>query len=928
MIRIGLRDARGHFGRFVMSIVAIALGVAFVVGSFCFRQMLDNQVSEMMATNADHDVYVRGSEKVSSTGSAAAATSTTGSSDSYNAIDSDLVTTIRKVAGVASASATGSLSGVVLVDHQGDAVSTMGSPTVAIAMGSSKPWRSAHFTSGHEPSGDDEIALHSYAAEKSGLSVGDTTTVVFSDGPRTMRVVGVFSTDSTQAGAIILGISPSLLRHYQSLTSTTSTTTSSIGVYGSLSTPLDAAAQQRLADRINAALPAGSKAHAITGDEMRDESTKTTQEQLGFVQPLILIFAVIALFVGSFIIANTFSMIVRESMRGYALLRSIGASPAQVFSTVIVQALALGVVGSGIGIGLGWGMVRLIVVGLSHAGLPLSGSADPTPGDMAIGFLVGLVVSVIGAALPARRAAFAPPIQAMNETVNPERPVRMRGVLGTAMIVLGAASWTFTVALAEADGDGPTPWGAVNSMSTGWPLGVGAALVILGVIVVGPALVTPAGMALGWLPSRIFRVTGALATRNLSRSRRRTSNTAAALFVGIAIVSCLAVIASSAKTSVSSLIDTGLKADFALNTATYGRIPDGAIKAVEKTKGVGSVTTASVATGVTFGDRSTSASTTVLVARSTLFTKAFAATATAGDPRTALDEGQLVVGSTVATNRGWKVGDKVKVTFSASALTSSATASGASATTSSSATSAQDSAAESTNSSSSATESTTPVTSGSRTLRIGAIIDNAAYRSTVVIGDSTADGFIDSRARIVVDVFVSAAKGQDLPTLKKRLLKAVRPYYVVTVMNHDDYKSAISASIDQMLLILYALLALSILIAIFGIVNTLALNVSERTREIGLLRAIGTSRAQIRGMLGIEAAIISVFGTLLGLATGVAAGAVIRQVYASQGLENLTIPWAQLIGFLLVSILVGLLASVSPASRALRKPVLDAVASE
>lgn len=947
MIRIGLRDARGHFGRFVMSIVAIALGVAFVVGSFCFRQMLDNQVSEMMATNADHDVYVRGSEKTSSTGSEAAAPTTSSSSESYNAIDSDLATTIRKVRGVVSASASGSLSGVVLVDHKGDAVSTMGSSTLAIAMGTSEPWRSAHFTFGHEPTRDDEIALHSYAAEKSGLSVGDKATVVFSDGTRTMRVVGVFSTDSTQAGAIILGISPSLLKHYRSLTSASSTTTSSIGVYGNLKTPLDAAAQQRLADRINAALPAGSKAHAVTGDEMRDEATKTTQEQLGFVQPLILIFAVIALFVGSFIIANTFSMIVRESMRGYALLRSVGASPAQVFSTVIVQALAMGVVGSGIGIGLGWGMVRLIVVGLSHAGLPLSGSADPTVSDMLIGFLVGLVVSVIGAALPARRAAFAPPIQAMNETVNPEKPVRLRGALGTAMVVLGAASWAFTVALARADGDGPTPWSAVNSMSIGWPLGVGAALVILGVIVIGPALVSPAGAVLGWLPSKVFRVTGSLATRNLSRSKRRTSNTAAALFVGIAIVSCLAVIAASAKTSVSSLIDTGLKADFALGTASYGRIPDGAIKAVRGTDGVGSVTTASVATGVTVDGGSTSASTTVLVAGSALFTRAFAPTVTAGNAAKALDDGQLVIGSTVAKDRGWKVGDRVKVTFSANALASSSTASAESKSASgSSSTDATAKASPSATASSSAAGSgvagtfdgsasggasfgsTATVTSGSRTLRIGAIVDNAAYRSTMVIRDSVADGFIDSRARIVVDVFVTAAKGQDLPTLKKRLLRAVRPYYVVTVMNHEDYKSAISSAIDQMLLILYALLALSVLIAIFGIVNTLALNVSERTREIGLLRAIGTSRSQIRGMLGIEAAIISVFGTLLGVATGVAAGVVIRQVYASQGLENLTIPWTQLVGFLLVSILVGLLASVSPASRALRKPVLDAVASE
>lgn len=485
MIRIGLRDARSHFGRFIMSIVAIALGVSFVVGSFCFREMLNNQVSQMMSTNADHDVYVRGSEEIKSDSSSLLSTA------SYNSIDIDLVDEIGKVDGVASAHVGYSLSGIVLVDSNGDAVTTMGSPTLAIGMTESAPWRSAKFISGTYPEGEDEIALHSFAAEQSNLKVGDKAKIVYADGPHDVTVSGVFSTDASQAGAIIVGIDNAVAKEKSDAQSEDTGKTSMICVYGDATTPLNEQQQQQLADRINKALPKSAKAHAITGDSYRDESTKSTQDALGFIQPLILIFAVIALFVGSFIIANTFSMIVRESMRGYALLRSIGASPMQVFSTVIVQALVLGFVGSVSGIALGWGVVKLIASGLSSMGMPLTGATDPTISDMAIGLIVGMVVTLVGAALPAKNAALAPPIQAMNETVNPEKPVRARGILGTIMVVAGFICWAFACILANADGNGPTPWNVLNDMAVGWPLGIGAALAVIGVIVAGPAYVSP-----------------------------------------------------------------------------------------------------------------------------------------------------------------------------------------------------------------------------------------------------------------------------------------------------------------------------------------------------------------------------------------------------------------------------------------------------
>lgn len=952
MIKIGLRDARAHFGRFVMSIIAIALGVSFVVGSFCFREMMNNQVSDMMGTSADHDVYVRGSKEVKSDSSGLMAASS--SSKTYNTINVDLASTIGDVKGVKSAEVVYSVSGAVLVGKDGAAVSTMGAPTLAVGFGKDVPWRSATFTSGTYPTSDDEIALHSFAAEKANLKVGDKTKVVYPDGPKDVTVTGIFDLDSSLAGAIIIDIPPSLAKTYATQQSDDPDKTDQIGIYGNLKTPLDEQAQQELVDRINKALPAGSKAHAITGNQLRDESTQSAQEALGFVQPLILIFAVIALFVGSFIIANTFSMIVRESMRGYAVLRSIGASPAQVFTTVIVQAIVLGVVGSGIGIGLGWGMVKGIVAMMGQMGTPMTGSSNPSVSDMLVGLAVGLIVTLIGAALPASRAAMAPPIQAMNETVNPEKPVLTRGIIGTTMIVVGALTWAWTCRIAVADGD-PTLIGWLNDFAswtgTGWPLGVGAALIVIGVIVAGPAWVSPAGAVLGWIPAHVFQVTGRLATRNLSRQKRRTSNTAAALFVGVAIVSCLSVVATSAKASVNDIVDTGLKADFSISSAASGQIPDNAVEAIKGVDGLKSVSSNRMIFGAKYDGKQVKGMT--FAAQDSLFTDVFAPEIIAGDANKALRGSELVVGEDIADDQGWKVGDTVKVSTENTTVDEEATAQAqadyqtqvqaqiqslteeaqklALAGDATGAQAKSDEIQQVTQQAQNVDPATlvkTKQVTVTKKLKVGAIISNSVYRSCVFVNDDLGDQLGTKQTMFTMQMYLVAKPGENLDKLEQRIKKAVKPYYVISVMNRDEYKSTMGSMVDQILLVLYALLALSIVIAIFGIVNTLALSVSERTKEIGLLRAIGTSRGQVRGMLGIEASIIAVFGTVMGMVVGVAAGAVIRAVYEADGLSVLSIPWDQLGVFLVLSILVGLIASVSPASRALKQPVLDAVASE
>lgn len=875
MIKIGLREARSHFSRFVMSIIAIALGVGFVVGSFCFREMLNNQVDQMLASNMDADVYVRGDKAVSDDGSSS-------SQNTYNDISISLTDDVSSLSGVKSAKVTYSVSGLVLVGKDGNAVATVGAPTLGIGISSAEPWRSASLTQGSYASGKDEIALDSYAAQKADLKVGDQTTLVYPDGPRTVKVSGIFHTSNSQAGALIIGLDPTVAKASSDALAEDPNVTQYIAVYGSANggAALDAAQQSALADTINNALPASSKARAVTGDTIRDEQSQSVKDSLGFIQPLILIFAIIALFVGSFIIANTFSMIVRESMRGYALLRSVGASPGQVFATVIVQAIVLGIVGSLAGIGLGWGMVKLIAEGMSQIGSPLTGSSNPTWRDVIIALLVGVCVSLFGAALPAKHASLAPPLQAMNETVNPEKPTRLRAMLGGIMCILGIGCWVFTVMLAD-NKDGLTPWKAVNDMNSGWPLGVGAALLVIGFIVLSPALVTGVSRVLGSLPSVFFPVTGKLATRNLARSKRRTANTAAALFVGIAIVSCLGVVASSAKASVAGIVDNGLKSEFvAMASGGMGVIPDAAVDAVKGVDGVKSVTANKLLQHVEYDGKSSTAST--VTTDSSLFTDVFTPANTEGDPTKALKNNEMVVAKNTADDHGWAIGDRIEVSTDLATVK----------------------------------------------LTVGAITSDATFSSSIIIGHTEADKLVVPQMQRTTAMYISTTKGADLANVKKDLIAAVKPYYVISVMGRDEFKSTISSMVDQIMLILYALLALSIVIAIFGIVNTLALSVSERTREIGLLRAIGTGKGQVRGMLAIEASMISVFGTLIGLLVGSAAGVVIQKVYASQGLETLSVPWGQLIVFLFMAILVGVLASLPPARRALKVPVLDAVASE
>ena len=941
MIRIGLRDARGHLGRFAMSIVAIMLGVAFIVGAFSLSSLMGDQVSSMFVTSYDHDVYVEGptsSKKGSDSGSASAMASTMTEQAS---VPVSLASKIRKVRGVTSATAVPVLRMATLVGADGSAVATRGSSMSFIGMSSSDPWWAARFTSGHLPRSGSQIALESGTAKASGLKRGDTTTVVYQTGARKARVVGIFHAAQKSPGSIIVGIDEATARQMTLGRSGDPNSTRLISVYGTHR--LDPAEQKTLAARIRAALkgdPAAEGAHVrvVTGDQYRRDSTSSIRDSVGFVRPVILVFAAIALFVAGFIIANTFSMIVHESMRGYALLRSVGASSAQVFGMVILEAVVLGLIGSGLGIVLGWGLLALISAGLRSQGM--AASLLPTAAGIAAGLIVGLLITVLSAALPARQAAVAPPIQAMNATVNPEKPVRGRAITGLVMIVLGCLSWAYVTALATAaanDSAGPTPWAWANGIPQGWPLGIGAALIVIGTIILSPALVSPAATFLGWIPSKIWPVTGRLAMRTISRSKRRTANTATALLIGVALVSCIGTLASSVEASVAGMLGNDMHYDLVAISPTAGSLPDGAVSAIKEAKGIKSISTSHLVIGMTYDGRAILGPT--IASQPSLFSNLMTPVTREGNAVAAMKDGELVVGQNIAKDRSWHVGQKVEVAATRREVDRAATQKAIQAYQAQTAAKIQQlmqsgnfSEAQKLQQSASHVDPKEFVVLSSRKtvrrVRVGAIVTNSMYRNAVVVSDHFARQVTTDQMMVTYSQLIRLKPGVGLATGEKRLKKAVKPYYVVQIMNRKETMSMASQMISQILLIIDMLLVLSIIIAAFGVVNTLLLSISERTKEIGLLRAVGTSNGQVRGMIAIEAVILSVLGSVLGMIVGVAAGAVVRLAFASNGLEVLSIPWNQIGLFLLLSILVGLIASVYPASTALRKPVLDAIASD
>jgi putative ABC transport system permease protein len=855
--RVALRGVRANLVRFFLSVLAVTLGVAFVAGTFSLRTMMSSTFNGIVEHNSG-DAYVRGSQPI-----AGAAQDGSQLGDARNAIPASLATSIDGIDGVKRTFAA--VSGpIVLVGAQGTAVLSGAAPSLAIALDPQDT--TVKVVTGRAPHGPNEIGLDSGALKSSGLAVGARTKVVLGGQVRDVRVVADMSTGAPMAGATIVWLDVPTARAAFAADGQVVT----IEVYAD-----EGVTQATLVHRIEPLLAAaaGAKAQVVTGDVARAETRATIEQGLGFMLTFMLIFAGISLFVGAFIISNTFSMSVRQRMREFALLRAVGASPAQVFASILIQAAVVGLAGSALGIAAGLGLVALLRIGFARMGMGLSGSIPLDATTVVTSLIVGTIVSIAAAVLPARHAALTSPVEAMHS--NPSiggRSLRVRGLCGALLVGAGTAG--VIVAMAR-----PTPHGAAM-------LGLGAASLVIGLLVVAPVIANRTMTVLAVVFVAAVKPLGRLARGNVTRNPRRTANTAGALMIGMVLVGAASVLAASATESTRSVVQNESTADFIVQSATHN-VPEGAISGMRSLRSVSAVDVGrNGKVLVTLAGKTPSAKDAVDVVGlpAAAFGRSLKVKVVSGTLES-LAKGAVAVQKSTATESHWVVGSRIRIK---------------------------------------PTTGTTPAI----TATIGAIIDSQAVSAPVILPQPLYAQVVPAARSAASIVFVDAAPGTTAQALRADLVGVAAPYVVVSVLDNAQFAEALGARVNQLLVILYALLGLSIVIAILGIVNTLALSVIERTREIGLMRAVGLGRLQLAGILTIESVLTAMFGTIIGLALGVAVAAAMPTVFSDVGFTTLAIPWTALAWMLVLAVGVGVLAAVWPAMRAARLPVLEAITSE
>ncbi|WP_418957472.1 ABC transporter permease [Streptomyces tritici] len=854
VLKTSLRNFFAHKGRMALSAVAVLLSVAFVSGTLVLTDTMNTTFDRLFAsTVSDVTLTAKGADADEIPG--------TGRPEGFPA---SLVDTVRRTEGVAEATGSVVSLGVTVVDARNkDLGPTSGAPTIAVSWNRNE-LRSMHITSGRAPSGPGDVLVDATTAERNGLKIGDELRTIAVTGDFRTRISGIVDFKVTNPGATVLYFDPATAQREL------------LGKEG-MFTQIAAEAKpgvsdERLKRNIAAAVGGGYKLQ--TAAEAADEGRKEISGFLDVMKYAMLGFAGVAFLVGVFLIVNTFSMLVAQRTREIGLMRAIGSSRRQVNRSVLVEALLLGVVGSVAGVAAGVGLALGLMELMSALGMNLS-TQDLTVKwtTPAVGLVLGIVVTVLAAYIPARRAGKVSPMAALRDAGTPAdgRAGPVRAVLGLLLTAGGgAALWAATQADEAAAG---SVW-----------LGAGIVLSLIGFVVVGPLLAGGVVRVLSAVVLRAFGPVGRMAERNALRNPRRTGATGAALMIGLALVACLSVVGASMVASATEELDRSVGADFIVQSANRQPIVPQAQAALEATPGLKHVTeyTWLPATVTGPGGKALEKG---LVAAEPTYTQDVRRETTGGRLADAYGKNAMSVGSDYAAEHGVKVGDVLTVAF---------------------------------NGGSTAKLKVAAITSDSGSVDKGVMYTNittaAAYVPAARLPRSTV-------------VFATAQDGEEAAAYTA-LKGALAEYPQYKVRNQADYKKELQDQVGQLLNIVYGLLALAIVVAVLGVVNTLALSVVERTREIGLMRAIGLSRRQLRRMIRLESVVIALFGALLGLGLGMGWGTAAQKLLALEGLGVLEIPWPTILTVFAGSAFVGLFAALVPAFRAGRMNVLNAIASE
>ncbi len=850
MLRAAVKSIAGHKLRLFLMALAIVSGVAFVSGTFILTDTLRAAFSDVFSElNSGIDVSVRAE---------AAFTSVQSATGGRARVPADLVDDIRALPDVAAA------DGVVVgyaqfLDKDGKAIAPQGPPTLGVNWNESDELNLADLREGRAPLGPGEVAMDAFTAEDNGFVVGDRVRILTILPPEEFEIVGIFGFGELDnfLGATVAAFE----------TAEAQRLTDSAGEF----TSIDVAAapgvtREEAQAAIAAILPSGFE--AVTQDVLNDEASDQINEGfLDIFNIFLLVFAGVAVFVGAFIIANTFSIIVSQRRKELALLRAVGASGGQVTMMVLAEALLVALVASAVGIVAG----ALVAIGLKGA-FAAFGADLPSTGlvfqarTIIVGMVVGVVVTSLAAVVPALSASRVPPIAAMRDvSITPKATGGRRAAFGSGLTGLGVV--LLLVGLFT---------GVGNAFLL---LGMGVILVFLGVAFLSPLFAGRVANIVGWPAHRLFGMIGLLARENATRRPVRTAATAAALMIGVALVSFAMVFTESLTVSAGAVIEDAVAADLIVSTPASG--PPLPISP-QLARDLEALPEIDVATGVRFGEFEYEGDRKQLGAI---------------DPARILEVTNVdfVVGSVAdlagpgfavhvdaAADLDWSVGDVVTVTFAATGVQQ------------------------------------VPV--------VGIYEAEEALIGSFTVGyDFHAANFPDALDFIV---FANVAAGVDAADAEAAVQPLEERYPNVEFQSLAEFRQSTEDALAQLLAIVSVLLTLALIIALLGITNTLALSVVERTREIGLLRAVGLSRRQTRRMVRYEAMIIAAFGALLGVGLGVFFGFVVVRAAADFGFNAFAIPVGSLVTLLIIATLAGVFAATSPARRAAKLNILEAIAYE
>ncbi|MEU0948719.1 FtsX-like permease family protein [Streptomyces canus] len=842
MFRTALRNVLAHKARLLMTVLAVMLGVAFVSGTLVFTNTISEAYQKSSAKGFDQvDVAVTAKSEEDKG-------NTIGKS---HELTQPLLEKSAEVPGAANA--IGVVSGfTAIADRDGKLIGGGFQSQGGNYYGAKDP--RYPLAEGAAPHGANQVAIDSETAKRAGYKVGDTVRISV-DGPVLKPVVtGIFTTDD---GNVAAGGSLALFD-----TATAQKLFGKPGTYDEIDVKAASGTSQTA---LQAALEKALPAHLVeteTGKELADDQAELISASMSGLKQGLLVFAGIALFVGTFIIANTFTMLVAQRTKELALLRAVGASRRQVTRSVLVEAFVVGLIaavtGLVAGIGIGAGLRSLM--GTLGATVP-DGPLIITPGTVGTALAVGVLITMLAAWLPGRRAAKIPPVAAMS-SVHAKATTKslvLRNTLGALFSGAGVAVILAATTMDGSDGQAP--------------MGMGAVLLIVGVFILTPLLSRPLIAAAAPL-LRVFGVSGKLARQNSVRNPRRTAATASALMIGLTLITGMTVMAGSLQKSIDKMASAAVKADYVVSMANGHELSPDVERKLAK---VGDVTAVSpLRNGPSRIDGETEYLTGVNGSAIGELTDL-----KVDDGSFRVGGNQVVVDKDRAKSFGWKAGSTFTVHY-------------------------EDGKAQQ--------------------LTVAGVYEGNELISGILLDTATLNPHLSDRSDM--QVMLKTSDGASAAT-KDRLEKALGSNPAIKVQDKKDLSDSIAQMFTLMLNMLYGLLAMAVIVAVLGVINTLAMSVFERSQEIGMLRAIGLDRKGIKRMVRLESLVISLFGGVLGIGLGVffgwAAGELLGTKMATY---ELVLPWARMAVFLLLAATVGILAALWPARRAARMNMLAAIKAE